>query len=84
MGRGLTIDRTSKVLPAGCEVQSVEEHGKTNWSSGFKVEVLLRDCETKAYFMKVLEQISTCKTGLMLIDMAQDCRPRQWTRDGTR
>ena len=52
----IKLNLTDEVLPNGCKVQTVEDHGKTNWSSGFKVQVLLPTDEMKAYFMKVIEK----------------------------
>jgi hypothetical protein len=71
IGQILTI----LVLPSGCEVESVEDHGKTNWSTGYKVEVLLPNGDMKAYFMKVMEAlgVSLCNRIIMPINSFTGC-----------
>ena len=47
---------THAVLPSGCKVQLVKGHGKTNWSLGLKIEVLLPSGDMKAFFVKVVNK----------------------------
>ncbi|KAI1455462.1 Fructosamine kinase-domain-containing protein [Annulohypoxylon moriforme] len=42
-------------LPAKCEVVSVTQHGKTNWSTGLRIDVEV-DNEEQQFFIKVVER----------------------------
>ncbi|OTA96814.1 hypothetical protein M434DRAFT_362267 [Hypoxylon sp. CO27-5] len=42
-------------LPAGGQVLSVKRHGKTNWSTGFRIDVVI-DGEKHEYFVKIVAQ----------------------------
>ncbi|KAH9986439.1 Fructosamine kinase-domain-containing protein [Xylariaceae sp. FL0662B] len=42
-------------LPVGCEVLSITEHGKTNWSTGLRVDIYVHD-EEEVYFLKIVER----------------------------
>lgn len=44
-----------EALPVKAEILSVSQHGKTNWSSGFKVAVEVNGKELE-YFLKVVER----------------------------
>ncbi|KAI1137582.1 Fructosamine kinase-domain-containing protein [Hypoxylon sp. FL0543] len=52
----VTLDQAIlAALPANCRVLSVEQHGKTNWSTGLRIEVDI-DGKKHRYFAKIVEK----------------------------
>ncbi|KAI0376957.1 Fructosamine kinase-domain-containing protein [Hypomontagnella monticulosa] len=43
------------VLPKKCQILSVGHHGKTNWSTGLKIDTKV-DSEKEEYFVKIVER----------------------------